>query len=193
MRRVKKNPMTRVPDVEAKQMSQEQKRIAADIASVRGGYVRGPFAIWIRIPELAETAHRLGNELRLHGKLDRRLFELSIAIVARHWSAQYEWYAHMRRGIEAGLPPELYEAIRVGNVPKFSDSQEQIVYDCVNELIKSKNLSQKSYDLLVQTLGLDNTIELITDVGFYTMIAMVLNSFDYSVPESVKAGKNPLT
>lgn len=185
--------MTRVADVEPEQMSQEQKSIAADIASVRGGYVRGPFAIWIRIPELAETAHKLGNALRINGKLDRRLFELSIAIVARHWSAQYEWYAHMRRGLDAGLSAELYEAIRVGEVPEFSNEQERIVYDCVNELIRSKTLSQKSYDLLVQTLGLDDTIELITDVGFYTMIAMVLNSFDYTVPESVKTGKSPLT
>ena len=174
-------------------MSQEQKRIAADIASVRGGYVRGPFAIWIRNPELAETAHKLGNALRIHGKLDRRLFELIIAVVAHHWSAQYEWYAHMKRGLEAGLPIELYEAIRTGKIPKFSTDKERIVYECVNELIKSKNLSQKSYDLLVQNLGLDDTIELITVVGFYTMIAMVLNSFDYTVPESVKAGRSPLT
>ena len=82
--------MTRVPDLEPDEMNREQKRISGEIASVRRGFVRGPFAVWIRIPEIADTVtNHFGNALRMNGKLDRRLFELMISIVARHWSAQY--------------------------------------------------------------------------------------------------------
>ena len=51
----------------------------------------------------------------------------------------------------------------------------------------------KSYDRAVEFLGLDNLIELITGVGFYTTIAMVLNTFDVSVRESVRDLKLPLS
>ena len=185
--------MARVADVEPDKLTPEQKRISEEIASVRGGYVRGPFAIWIRMPEIADTANRFGNALRLNGKLDRRLFELAIAVVARHWGAQYEWYAHMRRGIDAGLSPDVYEAIRTRRVPKFASEEEKLVYELVNELIQTKTLCQESYDRAVGVLGPENLIELITDVGFYTTIAMVLNVFDVSVPESVRVGKKPLS
>ncbi|MHB8566360.1 MAG: carboxymuconolactone decarboxylase family protein [Nitrososphaerales archaeon] len=184
--------MTRLPDIEPDKLTPEQKRISDEIASVRGGHVRGPFAIWIRIPEIADTANQFGNALRLHGKLDRRLFELIIAIVARDWSAQYEWFAHMRRGFEAGLSPDVYEAIRTRRVPKFANEDEYLVYELVNELIQTKTFCQESYDRAVGMLGLENLIEIITDVGFYTTIAMVLNAFDVPVPDSVRAGKSPL-
>ena len=77
----------------------------------------------------------------MNGKLDRRLFELMISIVARHWSAQYEWFAHMTRGLDAGLSPEVYESIRTRRVPKFASEQEKLVYDLVNELIETKTVS----------------------------------------------------
>ena len=184
--------MTRVPDIESNKLTPEQKRVSEEIASVRRGHVRGPFTIWIRTPEIADTANRFGNALRLHGKLDRRLFELMIAIVARHWSAQYEWFAHMNRGLDAGLSPEVYEAIRTRRMPKFAKEDENLVYDLVNEIIQTKTLSKESYGLGVEFLGLENLIELVTGVGFYTTIAMVLNVFDVPVTDDVRANKSPL-
>lgn len=184
--------MPRVPDLKSEEQTSEQKRISEEIASVRGGFVRGPFTVWIRIPEIADTANRFGNSIRLHGKLDRRLFELMIAIVARHWSAQYEWFAHMRRGLDAGLSPETYESIRTGRVPDFANEDERLVYETVCEIIETRTLRQGSYDRAFKVLGLENLIELVTGIGFYTTIAGVLNVFDVPVPESVKAGKREL-
>ena len=184
--------MTRIRDIALDEYTSEQKRIAEEIASVRRGYVRGPFAIWIRTPEIADTANKFGSALRLHGKLDRRLFELMIAIVARHWSAQYEWFAHLTRGLDAGLSPEIYESIRTERVPEFKSKAETTVYNLVTELIRTKTLGKQSYELGIEVLGLENLIELVTGVGFYTTIAMVLNTFDVSVPPDVRADKLPL-
>ena len=49
-------------------------RVSQEIGGARGGVVRGPFAIWLRNPELADQANRFGNAFRLGGKLDNRLF-----------------------------------------------------------------------------------------------------------------------
>jgi len=69
----------------------------AEPASARSGVVRGSFAIWLRKPELADASNRFGNVLRLHDKLDKRILELMVLVIARHWSAQYEWFAHEER------------------------------------------------------------------------------------------------
>ena len=71
--------MARVPDVSPAEMTAEQKRVSQEIAGARGGVVRGPFAIWLRNPELADHANQFGNAFRLTGKLDKRLFELMVA------------------------------------------------------------------------------------------------------------------
>ena len=47
---------------------------------------------------------------------------------------------------------------------------------------ETRTLSQPTYDRAVAMLGLDQVIELITSLGFYTMVAIMLNGFDAPVP-----------
>ncbi len=155
--------MSRVPDLAPAEMTPDQRRIHDEIAAKRDGHVRGPFAIWLRTPAIADRANAFGNAIRVAGKLDKRLFELMVLIVARHWSAQYEWFAH--------------------------EDQALLVYEVVSELNARKVLSQSTYDRGVAQFGLDLFIELVTAIGFYTMVAMMLNAFDAPVP----GGARPLT
>jgi 4-carboxymuconolactone decarboxylase len=180
--------MSRLPDLKLEDLTPEQRRIYDDIASVRHGVVRGPFPIWLRTPELADRANQFGNVLRLHGKLDKRLFELMVLIIARHWSAQYEWYAHAPSALKAGVSAETIESIRTRRHYKSLRDDEQLVYDIVTEMIETRKLSQASYDRAFAAFGLEVLIELITAAGFYTMIAMVLNAFDAPAP----SGEPPL-
>ena len=108
--------MARVEDLKPESLTPEQKAIHDRIAGTRGGTVRGPFAIWLRNPAIADAADRFGTILR-NGSLDQRLFELMVLMVARHWSAQYEWFAHARHALEAGLAPAVVDAIRQRRKP----------------------------------------------------------------------------
>ncbi|MGE5818915.1 MAG: carboxymuconolactone decarboxylase family protein [Deltaproteobacteria bacterium] len=180
--------MSRLPVLQLQDLTAEQKRIYDEIARVRNGVVRGPFPIWLRNPELADRANQLGNVLRMQGKLEKRLFELMVLIVARHWSAQYEWFSHAKSALNSGLSPEIVDAIQNNRRPESLREDEQLVYEIISELVDTRTLSQPSYDRALATLGLDLLIELITAAGFYTMIAMVLNAFDAPVP----SGERPL-
>ena len=40
-----------------------------------------------------------------------------ILITAREWTSQYEWYAHRRLAMQAGLSPEIADAIAEGKRP----------------------------------------------------------------------------
>lgn len=180
--------MSRLPVLQSENLTAEQKRIYDEIARVRHGVVRGPFPIWLRIPELADRANQFGNALRVNGKLDKRLFELMVLIIARHWSAQYEWFAHAKAALEAGLSPDVVDAIQDRRRPESLREDEQLIYELVTELVDTRTISQPSYDRALAALGLNLLIELITAAGFYTMIAMMLNVFDAPVPN----GEQPL-
>jgi 4-carboxymuconolactone decarboxylase len=179
--------MARVPDIALEEMTAEQRRVYQEVGGARGGVVRGPFAIWLRNPEIADRANQFGNALRVGGKLDKRLFELMVLVVARHWSAQYEWFVHENNGLEAGLTPAVVDSIRTRSAPEFAREDERVVYQIISELNETRTLSQSTYDRALAALGLDLLIELIA-AGFYTMVAMTLNAFDAPVP----GGKRPL-
>ena len=180
--------MARVPDLDPEQLSAEQRRVYGDIAGARSGTVRGPFAIWLRNPEVADAMNKAGNAVRLHGKLDKRLFELMVLLIARYWTAQYEWFAHAGAALKAGIAADIVEDIRNGRKPTFEAGDERLVYDLVGELNETKAVSQATYDRALAALGLDLLIELTTAAGFYTMVAMVLNTFEAPVP----GGEQPL-
>ena len=180
--------MARVPDIAPEEMTLEQRRVYNEIGGARGGVVRGPFAIWLRNPEIADRANQFGNVFRVGGKLDRRLFELMVIVVARHWSAQYEWFVHEKHAIEAGLAEDVVNAIRTRSQPEFVREDERVVYDIISELNETRTLSEPAYERGLGALGLDLLIELIAAAGFYTMVAMTLNAFDAPVP----GGSRPL-
>ncbi len=180
--------MGRVPDLQKSEMSAEQARIHDEIAAPRGGVVAGPFAIWLRNPAVADRANQFGNALRLHGKLEKRLFELMVLVVARHWGAQYEWHAHEKQALANGIPAAVVEAIREHRQPVFAADDERLVYEIVREMNDTRHLSDATYARAMAAFGQDLVIELITSIGFYTMVAMVLNGFDAPVP----GGRRPL-
>lgn len=178
----------RVPFLTADEQTPEQARLAAAIAGARSGTLGGPFAIWLRIPEIAERANHFSERIRLGSKIERRLFELMVIAVARNWTAQYEWHAHARQALQYGISAEVIEAIRLRRTPSFEREDERVVYDTVNELMQTKTLSPAAYDRALAAFGQELLIELVTAIGFYMMIAVVLNAFDAPIP----GGETPL-
>ncbi|HUZ73822.1 MAG TPA: hypothetical protein VMU87_12620 [Stellaceae bacterium] len=170
--------MTRVPELAIASLSSEQKRVRDDIAGPRGGQASGPFGVWLRVPEIADAANRLGNSLRLNGRIERHLFELMVLVVARQWSAHYAFHVHEEHAREAGLDASVIDAIRGRRRPDFARADERLIYDTVSELIETKALSEARYQEAVAALGLDRVIELVAAVGFYTMVAITLNAFE---------------
>jgi 4-carboxymuconolactone decarboxylase len=180
--------MPRAPDLKPDQLSDEQKTVFEAIQRrLRSNAVRGPFAVLLNAPAVANGAIVTYGAFR-DGKIERRLFELMILVVARHMSAQFEWFAHAPRALEAGIQSETVEAIRNRRTPALVRDDEKMVYDVVAEMCATRTLSQASYDRALAVLGLEQLVELVAGTGFYVMIAMTLNAFDVAVP----TGEKPL-
>ena len=173
--------MARLDPLPVDQLSPEQKVIHDKILGNRPR-LGGPFSVFLRNPALATAAGSVVDVLRRDGKLEKRIYELVVLTVARHWSAHYVWAVHEPLGRETGLSNETIEALRAGKRPASAKPDETLVYDAVTELMAGKVLSAATYDRLLKQYGLDTTIELISTAGLYSMISTVLNGFDIPTP-----------
>jgi 4-carboxymuconolactone decarboxylase len=95
----------RVRDLKPEEMSPAQRQVADEAAAGKRGRVPAPLRAWLHSPELGARAQRLGEFLRYDTVLGPYLSELAILVTARAWTAHYEWYAHKREGLKAGIEP----------------------------------------------------------------------------------------
>ena len=178
--------MARLPDLDPAALTAEQKRVYDYMAAQHTGHVRGPWAIALRVPEVAEHSHALYERLCVDTKLGKRLFELMVLVVARFWTSQFEWHTHEKYALEFGISPANVDAIRHRRTPVFEKEDEQIVYDVVTELSETKALSPPTYARAQAFFGDELLVELISAAGTYTMVAMMLNAFEAPVPATMQ-------
>jgi len=165
------------------EMNGEQRTIYDEAVASKRGSAPAPMFAWLRSPELARHATRLGAFLRYDTTLDAQLSELAILVTARHWSAAYEWYAHKKLALQAGLAPDIIEAINRRHVPDLDDPKAQIVYEVSEALHESRVLPEALYTRAQALLGERGLVELIGLLGYYTLVSMTLNAYEVGLPE----------
>jgi len=179
--------MPRLPPIDAAALTPEKRAAYDEIVRVRGE-VRGPFAIWLTSPELCQRALSMQDWFPRRAKLERRLLELMILVMARGATAQFAWFVHEPYAQREGVSQAVIDAIRERRTPDFDKEDERLVYDIAHELDATRTLSQATYDRGIALFGAEALVELVSAVGFYVMVAMTLNTFDAPVP----GGKLPL-
>ncbi len=167
-------------------MSPEQKKVYDDIVSGPRGGIRGPFAAWLRSPQLADRAQKLGEYCRFNTSLPKRLSELAILMTARHWTAQFEWYAHARLAREAGLDDAIVEAIREHQRPARMADDEAAIYDFCNEAYALHYVTDATYARAIAQFGEASVVELVGVIGYYCLVSLTLNIFKMPLPEGEK-------
>ena len=175
--------MSRVPQIDPAGFSPEQHTLYdAMIASRPDGKLQGPSTMWIRNAGLATVAGQMAKLLRYDGKLEPTLFEMITLLVARQWTAHYVWSVHAKEATRVGLEPDIIEAIRTRRIPPFSHERQKIIYEITNELMDTKVISDGAYSRAQQEFGVDLLLEIVTAVGFYTLICMTIKTFEVPAP-----------
>lgn len=162
------------------------------LAGPRGGTAEGPFNVLLRSPEMGDLAQQWGGSTRFGTTVPRRLYELAIIITARHWTSQFEWLAHRRGALQAGLNPAIADAIAVGKRPASMAPDEEAVYNFATELLDTKQVSDRTFDAAKRTLGERGVVELVNVMGWYGTVSMLLNVDRYPLPSGEKPPLQPL-
>ena len=172
----------RFPRLSPDSMTPAQREVAAEISAGPRGEVRGPFIALLHNPALARHLQALGEHLRWKGKLAPHLTELAVLVTARRWTCQHEWYMHEKLARKANLDPGIIDSISKDKKPESFPPDEAAVYAFCMDLHATGRASDAAFDAVVKRFGREGALELVALSGYYSLMAMVLNTAGLPLP-----------
>ncbi len=182
----------RMPPLPDGKWTPEQKKAAEEFAAGRGTPVFGPFVPLLRSPEVMLRAKAMGDYLRFKSTLPPKLNEFVILITARQWTQQYEWDVHYPIALKAGVEPEVAKAVQEGRRPQGMSADEEIVYDVCDELRRNQSVSDATYARAIGRFGEQGVIDLLGVKGYYTFLAIVMNTTRTALPKDHQPALPPM-
>ncbi len=182
----------RFPALTPEQMTPAQKAMHDSIVSGPRGRVQGPFNAWMRSPEVGERLQQVGAAVRFKSSLPRDLNEFAILIVAREWTAQYEWHAHHILAMEAGLPAQVAADLAKGRKPRRMTADQAMVWEFCHQLHRNHQVSDAAFNAIKTRFGDQGVIDLIAVSGYYVAVSMTLNTAQTQLPPGVTPPLPPL-
>ncbi|MBY0494561.1 MAG: substrate-binding domain-containing protein [Cyanobacteria bacterium] len=185
-------PADRLPPIAADQLTPAQREAVEAFRIARGTAISGPFYPLLRSPELMTRTRAMGDYLRYKSALPPRLSEFVILLTAREWTQQYEWNAHYPIAVKAGVKRDILDAIAEGRRPTGMSEEETILYEFCHELHHDKAVSDGTYARALKAFGELGVVDTIGITGYYTMLAMTLNTARTPAGESGSPILRPL-
>jgi len=177
----------RFPRLTEESMTREQRQVAAAIAAGPRGEVRGPFIPLLHHPALAQKIQQLGEELRWKGRLPPALTELAVLITARRWTCQHEWLIHEKLARRAGVSGSLIDDLQAGRQPSHMTEDEAAVLAFCTEAHATGRVGEAAFNKILERFGREGAVELLVLCGYYSMMAMVLNTASMPLPDDAPA------
>lgn len=162
---------------ERSDLSGKELEIFDDILQ-RRGRIRGPYAAWMQSPKLCEKMDAFNAYIRQDSKLSTRIAELATLVISRHYDAAYPWNAHLKKAIENGISQQVIDDLAHKKTPIFKAEDEQVFYDFAQEILNNHFVSDEIYASAQRVYGEDGIVEIIAMIGSFSMLAMVLNTFE---------------
>ena len=166
---------SRLPTIAADKYSDEQKKAAADFEAARKTPPFGPFLPLMHSSQVMNQARAMGDYLRYNSAIGNTLSELAILLTAREWSQDYEWFVHAPIAEKAGIKKDIIEAILDGRRPTGMSADEELVYGFSMELLRSKRVSDATFEAADKRFGKKGVVDLVGIHGYYTLLAMQMN------------------
>lgn len=179
-----------LPGVE--DMNVAQRAVHDTVVSGPRGRIVGPLRAVIHSPELADKWQKLGALLRYETVLPERLTELAILACGRRWNSDLEWAIHSRIGRAAGLSEAVLAALENAEPVPFVQQDELEVYEFARLLLQHGQVSDAAYAPIMRRWGERGVVELTGVVGYYCMVAMMVNAHLVPIPEGDGPGIRPL-
>lgn len=183
--------MSRATPVTYDNATPQQQEVWDSIIATRGdpstlvgedGALVGPFNSMVASPTIGKRIGDLGQAVRYSSSVDNRLLELAIITVGAHWRSNFEWFAHSRLAAAAGVDSSVIDALAAGEAPTFTKDDEAVVHRFAEQLVKSGRVAKADFDAARALLGEQGVIDLITTIGYYSLISLTLNALDIPLP-----------
>ena len=140
------------------------------------GRISGPFAVLLHAPEIAGRAAHLGAYIRFEGILPAPVRELATLATAQAWGCAYEWGAHEPQALKVGIDAATIAAVASDASLDALPADDALVIRVARDLVTNHVLDAATFEAAQARFGEQGVVELISTVGYYSMLACVLNA-----------------
>lgn len=118
----------------------------------------------------------LGRAVLYEAELPARLRELAILRVGHLCGSAYELHQHRKIALAVGLSPEQVDAVAHSPGSELFDDTERLVLQAADQLVREVRIEDAAFARLRTVLGDRQVMELVISVGFYMMVARVIEN-----------------
>jgi len=176
--------LTRLPPLKRDDLNEEGKAIYDKIVGTGPAPTTGPVALSLYSPKIALVFSDLNGFLRYNGDLSPRHTE--VAIVAATWEMQqqFEYSAHEPAALRFGAPQAVIDTIKFNREPVGLSPEETTIIKLCRAIMRDHKVSSDLYAEAVKLFGRKGLVELVTVMGDYVMVGMVMTAIDQHLPEN---------
>ena len=173
----------RVPAITDREGLPEEHRHNFDLIEESRGHVSGPFPVLLNSPEVGGRVGHLGTYLRFESHLSGQERELAILTTSREFDCAYEWAVHEPLAREAGVRDEALEVITGRRSIDALTETEAIVVRYGRALLRDHEVPEALFRTAKDHFGVQGVTDLTATIGYYSLLACVLNAFDVTPDE----------
>jgi 4-carboxymuconolactone decarboxylase len=174
--------LSRLPPLTRDDLDAEGKAIYDNIVKDGPAPKTGPVAISLYSPKIAQTWSDLNGFLRYNGSLSPRHTEVAICVATWEIQQQYEYSAHEPAALRYGAPQAVIDTIKFDREPVGLSPEETTIIKLGRAIMRDHKVSPELYNEAVQHFGRKGLVELVTVMGDYVMVGMVMTAIDQQVP-----------
>jgi len=174
--------LSRLPPLTRADLDDEGKAIYDKIVGNGPAPKTGPVALSLYSPKIAQVFSDLNAFLRYNGDLSERHTEVAILVATWEIAQQYEYSAHEPAVLRFGAPQAVVDTIKYDREPVGLTPEETLIIKFGRAIMRDHKVSSELYADVVKTFGRKGMLEMVTVMGDYVMVGMVMTAIDQQVP-----------
>ena len=143
------------------------------------GQIAPAFQILLHTPDVADRVANVGAFVLYESILSPQIKSVVWLITAREFDCEYEWDSAVADARNAGIAEESIDGILTDVAsPGVSEDQQAVIAFCHELTRGNHHVSAATYRAAVGRLGVAPTVQIAATLGYFAMMAFVLNAFE---------------
>ena len=174
--------LSRLPPLTRTDLDEEGKAVYDRIVGTGPAPTTGPVALSLYSPKIAQAFSDLNGYLRYNGELSPRHTEVAILVASWEIEQQYEYSSHEPAALQHGVPQAVIDCIKYNRAPVGLSAEETLIIRLGRAIMRDHKVDSALYAQVEKTFGRKGLVELVTVMGDYVMVGMVMTAIDQRLP-----------
>ena len=174
--------LSRLPPLKRADLDDEGKAVYDRIVGNGPAPTTGPVALSLYSPKIAQVFSDLNGFLRYNGSLSPRHTEVAILVATWEIEQQYEYSAHEPAALRSGAPQAVIDTIKYDRAPVGLSPEETLIIRLGRAIMRDHKVDSALYAEAEKTFGRKGLVELVTVMGDYVMVGMIMTTIDQHLP-----------